>query len=155
MLYFTLFDAFFSATPGETFAGLRVVDGHGEYFFRHSGIALEVVTTAEAVTTAAQAMRPDSGVFLVVDCITMAAALARAASIVAQTAVPIHICHPRQDFVDDLKPSAGPLLSRLGGSAHRGKMKSHQEGSGSSANCANRADLATTWRALPMRSLSV
>jgi DNA-binding NarL/FixJ family response regulator len=82
-----------------------------QFFFRHSGIALEGVTTAEAVTTTAQAMHPDSGHFLVVDCTTLATAFARAASIVGQTAVPIHICHPRQDFVDDLKSAArGPLV---------------------------------------------
>jgi hypothetical protein len=82
-----------------------------QFFFDRSEIALEVVTTTEAVTAAAQAMHPDSGDFLVVDCTTLATALVRATSIVGQTAAPIHICHPRQDFVDDLEPAArGPLV---------------------------------------------
>jgi DNA-binding NarL/FixJ family response regulator len=65
-----------------------------------------VVTTAEALLAVAHAVLPETGDFLIVDCLTPTTALARGIAIVPRTTVPVHIVHARQDFVDDLRAVA-------------------------------------------------
>jgi DNA-binding NarL/FixJ family response regulator len=78
--------------------------------FRLAEIGLSVVSSAEALLAAAE--ESQSGDFLIVDCSrALSGDMARCTSIVAQTDLPVHIVHPRQDVVKHLEGQArGPLL---------------------------------------------
>lgn len=80
-----------------------------QFFFGRSGLHLSTVTTAEEARTAAIHARP--GDFLIIDCTATANGLERCTAIVTQTDVPVYICHPDKEFVDDLQVVAsGDLM---------------------------------------------
>ncbi len=69
-----------------------------------AGLTVCVVDSAEAALHSNTA-------FLIVDCSVGGDALDRCLLVVTRTDRPVHICHPRQEFVDDLIPLArGPLV---------------------------------------------
>lgn len=71
-------------------------------------IAVSVVDSADALLAAD---RQGDVAFLIIDCSVGSDALDRCLLVVTHIARPIHICHPRQEFVADLVPLArGPLL---------------------------------------------
>lgn len=74
----------------------------------HVGIAVAVVDTAEAFLAAAARSAPRD--FVIIDCATVADAVDRCLHVVPYISVPIHICHPQHEFVDDLKPLARSAL---------------------------------------------
>lgn len=53
-----------------------------QFFCARVGLHLDVVDTAEAVLSAAAAIRPGAGDFLIVDCLTPTTALSRATMVV-------------------------------------------------------------------------
>lgn len=73
-----------------------------QFFCDQVGLRLDLASTAEGFLASAKALCPEDGAFLIVDCTTMATALARASIAATRTALPVHICHPREGFVDDL-----------------------------------------------------
>ncbi len=69
------------------------------------------VTPVDSAATLLAADRQGDVAFLVIDCSVGGDALDRCLLVITHTARPIHLCHPRQEFVDDLAPLAhGPLL---------------------------------------------
>jgi len=73
-----------------------------------AGIAVSVVDSADALLAAD--LQGDAA-FLIIDCSVGSDALDRCLLVVTRTVRPVHICHPRQDFVADLVPLVrGPLL---------------------------------------------
>ncbi len=70
-----------------------------------AGILLDVVDTAAALLDAAT-----HADLLFIDCAAVPDALDRCLTIVPHTTLPVHICHPDEGFVDDLRARAGGAL---------------------------------------------
>jgi len=73
-----------------------------------AGIAVSIVDSADALLAAG---RQDACAFLIIDCATVDDATAHCCLVLPHTALPVHICHPLESFVNDLLPLAqGPLV---------------------------------------------
>jgi len=71
--------------------------------FDHVGVSVRTVMSVEEMLAAIHRDQPS---FLIVDCVGVEDASARCRAVIGHTTLPVHICHPEREFVDDLQPQA-------------------------------------------------
>jgi len=71
--------------------------------FDHVGVSVRTVMSDEEMLVAIHRDQPS---FLIVDCVGVEDASARCSAVIRHTTLPVHICYPEREFVDDLQPQA-------------------------------------------------